>query len=1149
LTLVIWNDMTTLTPLAARSDFSLGESLLDVNEIPVLAKQAGYESVILTDTMTVSGLISFSNSCKKQGVKGVVGCRLRIVDEPTDQTQPKKREKPNREFFIKVYVKNEEGLKALYRLLTLANEGEHYYYHPRLGIDEVVEELHHGNLLVSTGDMGSVFHHPDYREHISKLASAAGSGQTFIELVPVQTPLFDTLNEKAIQAAREMEIQPLVTLPAMYLEEEDADTLDVLSAITTNQTIAAPWRPKQYVKDFIFCEPSVVIAKANESKKSIESRRGEEWCRALWKSGMQNSRLLVDQCNFTWEKQDVSLPVMAPNESQSLLAKIQQGWKDRLMHPQLGYQPADLAPYKERLKYEIGVLRQMGFERYFLLVHDLVNWSKENGIIVGPGRGSVGGSLIAYLIGIHDVDPLRFGLFFERFINPERLDLPDADLDFMSSRRGDVIEYLTERYGSDRVAGISNYSTLASGSAMRDTSRLHEIPSSDYSCSSLVPKVHGSPVSLEEAREQVPEIDQFSQDHPEVWKHALKLQGRMRSYAKHAAGVVVGGEPIVNRAVVERRKDGTTVNWDKRVVEDQGLVKMDILGLSTLDVLKIAQEKIQARNGVTLDFMNMPLDDEKVLEAFGKGETVGVFQFESAGMQNLLKNLASVTPLTFDDIAAATALYRPGPMDSGLLDQYVGVKTGMNFANVEHPNMQKALETTYGVIVYQEQVMQIAQDLAGFTMAQADHLRKAMGKKDAEKMAAMRERWIEGCLKSGMPEFQSNLLFDKIEKFAGYAFNRSHAVEYSVISYWAMYLKVYYPAEFFAASMTILDEEKLPGLVADAESRGIIVYPPDINVSTGTFEVGYDKAGSLCLYAPFNRVKGCSENTERFIMQAREKLGRPFETFCDFFDNVNKTRVNKRVQGAFDKVGVFANLTFGPEEEARHAKSFPHITLKQIAPRHPDRIRQQKALLPGLIGEPVKADRYIVRSPELDNKLAAIRGETYTCEACNLKDNPHMGFRIGRSPKVMIVTDAPNWQEEKSGELMSGSGGATGVVKAALKSAGLSTADCYFTTLVKSKKPQGQKFFENDQVNACSQFLRREIEILKPPIIVALGSTVARYLVKDLKGSINELSGTVSFDVDLDASIIIGLSPVQVSMDGTMYPKMEEVFAKVAEHI
>ena len=420
-------------------------------------------------------------------------------------------------------------------------------------------------------------------------------------------------------------------------------------------------------------------------------------------------------------------------------------------------------------------------------------------------------------MGITDVDPIRFGLLFERFINPSRIDLPDADLDFMSSRRHEVIEYIVGKYGQDYVAGVSNYATLGPASALRDVARLSGLQPLEYACSKQVEKEHGVSLPLAESADKVPDIGKYKIEHPDLWDISLRLEGVMRGLGQHAAGIVVANEPLINRAVVETRSGGSVVNWDKTIVEDWGLIKMDILGLSTLDVLKKASEYIYERHGRRIDFLRLPLNEPDVMRAFGNGETVGIFQFESPGMRRILRDLAKGGELTFEDITATTALYRPGPIDAGLVDQFVAVKQGIKSPHYEHEAMRVALTETHGVLTYQEQIMRVCQDLAGFSMAEADHVRKAMGKKDREKMAQYREQFVAGAAKSGMTELSAGMLWDKIEGFAGYAFNKSHSVEYSIVSYWTMWVKVRYPAEFFAAAMTVVDkEEKLTGLVIDA---------------------------------------------------------------------------------------------------------------------------------------------------------------------------------------------------------------------------------------------------------------------------------------------------------------------------------------------
>ncbi len=730
--------------LSVRSDFSVGESMFQVGQIIERAKALEYESVALVDTMSLHAMVDFTNKAKKAGIRPITGCRLRVYDDPTYR-KPSKASgiapKDNPFFMPKVYAVNEQGIKSLLKLLTKANSPEYFYYHSRVGLDDLMEME---GVIVTTGDLFNVFHLHNHQDIIDTLASKF---QVFAELVPINTPLFDTLNAKAIEslALGRASVAPLVTYPACYAERGDADTLDVLSAITSNTEMTVSYRPKQFVKDFALEAPSVLMGRVKDAAKRAAIHNGI-MNPAVWASGMKNIAALAAACNYQFEKQEVCLPKMATNEFMELGKKCIEGWKRRFTQPVLGYLPdaSTMPVYKERLNYELSVLKKMGFSGYFLLVEDLVMWAKNNGVIVGPGRGSVGGSLVAYLLGITDVDPIRFNLLFERFINPERQDLPDADLDFMSSKRYLVVEYLTNKYGADRVAGISNFSTLASASALRDTGRVFGLSGLELTATKLVPKEHGQSFTLEEAAKAVPELDQFKSDYSVIWKHATGLEGAMRSFGQHAAGVIVAGEPLVNRAVVETRGDSPVVNWDKRVVEDWGLIKMDLLGLSTLDVLEIAKSYIKDRHGKTIDFLDLPVDDPKVMDAFGRGDTTGVFQFESGGMKNLLKNLAKGGRLTFEDIAAATALYRPGPMDSGLMDDFVAIKQGLMTVEYDHPCLEAVLGDTYGVVVYQEQTMALARVLAGFSGAEADHLRKAIGKKDLKKMAEMKDAFIEG---------------------------------------------------------------------------------------------------------------------------------------------------------------------------------------------------------------------------------------------------------------------------------------------------------------------------------------------------------------------------------------------------------------------
>lgn len=1141
--------------LAVRSDFSIGESLLQIDHIVDKAQELGYESVALVDTMSLHGMVDFTNKAKKAGVRPIIGCRLRVYDDPTYRKPPKssgEKERPNPFYMLKVYATDERGVKSLLKLLSKANSPEHFYYHARCGLADV---LALEGVAVSTGDLFNLFHHERHSDILFQLQARFGNDKVFVELCPINTPLFDTLNAKALTVAASHVAPTLVTYPTLYREPDDAPTLEVLGCITSNTQMDVAYRSKQFVKDFHFAAPTHLVERVKQAAKRVAI-----WNKVMsaegWANGLKNIQRLADLCGYQFKKQDVCLPKMADNEFVALGKKCIEGWKRRFTMPVLGYlPPAELMPtYKERLNYELAVLKKMGFSGYFLLVEDLVMWSKANGIIVGPGRGSVGGSLVAYLLGITDVDPIRFNLLFERFINPERLDLPDADLDFMSSRRHLVVEYLTAKYGADRVAGISNYATMASASALRDAGRVSGLSNLDLTATKLVPKEHGQSYSLTDAAKAVPELDKFRDEHPQVWNHALRLEGAMRSFGQHAAGVIVAGEPLIERAVVETRGETPVVNWDKRVVEDWGLIKMDLLGLSTLDVMEIAKQYIKDRHGKTIDYLKLPLEEKDIMEAFGRGDTTGVFQFESPGMKKLLRSLAQGGQLTFEDITAATALYRPGPMDSGLMDDFIAIKQGHKLPYYDHPNMEAALKDTYGVIVYQEQVMQVAVDLAGFTRAEADHLRKAMGKKDKDKMAEMRQKWIDGCkATSGMEEGRAGSIFDKIEAFAGYGFNRSHAVEYSIISYWTMWLRVRYPAEYFAACMSIVKEDKLPGLVTDARECGIEVLPPDINLSSDKFTIPDDRH----ILAPFSAVTGISENTALRIVELREKnrdwkVVRVKKKRDGTTEDVWGMDEESAVKGRFDSPQEFAMAAAQPGSKVNMrvvenlglVGAFASIDPTAKPARHPDRRKDQTELMPGLIIDAVKADRSTdVQDKFLRAKIITLVQDYKKCDGCSLAGEQHPVVRLKNNVKFMVVSDCPSWQEEKADKLLEGD--AADYVKAAIKDAGLNVGDGYYTTLVKAKK--SDKFLTNEQINGCRKYLERELELIKPPIIVALGSATIKHFLPGTKGGTAELAGKVVYDPKLDASIVCGINAQQAIFDPTKADVLAGIFEKVAE--
>lgn len=1143
--------------LSVRTDYSIGESPLQVGTLVKQAQELGYSALGIVDTMTVSAMPAFVEKCKKAEIRPVIGTTLRVVDTPVERIKSKDQGL----WQPKVYARTERGMQQLYRLLSKGLSKDYFYYHARVGVEDVVtlgadESFVSEDLVFTTGDLFSVLHHPKAEEIVYDLASRF---KVYVELVALDTPLFDKLNARAVQLAAKLKLPLVAGRPVFYASPEDADSADVLRAISTNTDVRSIWVPRPFVRDQALL-PLEVVARHYKSMFDRLEDMGVELPQSRAEI-VQNSVALFEDCGYEYAKLPPSLPKMAENEFSELTKRVVEGWRQRFSRPVWGHKPAteDLPKYKERLAYELDVLRKLNFSGYFLLVQHIVRWSKEQGIMVGPGRGSVGGSLVAYLMGITDIDPIRFDLLFERFINPDRIDLPDADLDFMSRRRHEIVEMVTKQFGADHVCGIVNFNTLGPASALRDTARLHGLSPIDYSCSKLVEKEHGVPVPLQESLTSVPEIEKFAIAHPLIWNHALRLEGANRALGRHAAGVVIAAEPVINRGVISTTADQAVVQWDKSRVEDFGLIKIDVLGLNTLDVIDAVLAYIKERHHKSIDVLQLPLDDKRVLKAFAEGDTTGVFQFEGGGMKKLLRDLGVGGDLTFDDICAATALFRPGPLDAGLCDRYVQVKQGAATPYYEHPALEECLGDTFGVIVYQEQVMKICRVLCGFTPGEADGVRKAIGKKDAEKMATFEVQFVEGAVKSGMTEFAAKALWDMILGFAGYAFNKSHSYEYSLISWITMWLKVYYPAEFYAGALSIVeDDDKQAALITDARTKGLHIMPPDILVSTGRIEI----SGEDTLYAPFHAVKGISEATSLAIVEMREKSGGSFtwvpekevlrrrkdKTTGKFGlvkevdppyvaemspekqkEVFGRSRINAAAIERLDKVGAFHRIAGG------------------LAPMHPDRLRDRLELMPGFTVDVVKADRSLSVETFTKIKLLSLLSELPKCDSCSLKGKPHPSIRMGEKPKFMMVFDMPNWRDEKDGQLLAGENGE--VVKRGLRDAGLRVADGYYTALVKAVKPKEQRAISNEQINGCSKWLDQELELLKPPVIVAMGSNAVRYFAPGVKGTPVDLAGKTVYRSDLDATIIFGINPGMLFHDPTKIKQVEAVFAKLAETI
>lgn len=1115
--------------LSVRSDVSIGQSLLKVGQIIEEARRHGYESVALVDDMTVSKLVEFTHHARQAAIKPLTGCRLRVVDDPTYRKPPRASggaEVPNPMAMIKVYVMNQTGMASLMKLLNKAHSRDYFHVHSRVGWDEVMAL---DGVVVTTGDVDNLFQHPRHDAILARLQARFGPDRLFVELVPVDTPLFDTLNVKAITAARRWGIPTLASTPFMLRHDDDAASLAVMQSIVhrASRKSSSAAEAAALTPACGFNEPSVLVTRIAQAADRLIACHGVA-APTLWDESIRNRATLVRLCQYEFQPLPMSLPVMVPNEFALLGQKCIAGWQRRCANPVLGSAPteAQYGLYRERMLHELAVLKQRGLIGYFLMVEDLVSWAKGSGMLVGPGRGSVGGSLVAFLIGITEVDPIRFQLPFERFIHPARQDVPDVDLDFMASRRNEVIDYLTRRHGADRVAGINHFTALAPALALRETARAQGLDSQTLAHLRHLPKVAGQPVSLQEAAEVAdvaPQWARFRRTHATIWQHAITLEGVIRAAGTHPVGIVVAGEPLVHRAVLEMRAasgGAKVVNWDKRNLAQWGLVKLDILGLSALDVLAQARKIIEQRHGVSVDYLTLPLMDSEVMAGFARGDTTGVFQFESPGMKQLLRDLATGGPLTFDDIAVAMALYRPGPINAGVLQEFVQIRQGLKPAQIDHPKMAAALERTHGVIVYQEQVMQLAVDVAGFSQVDADRLRLAMSQKDQRTMEAMRAPWRSGCLATAaMTALSADTLFDKLAAFVGYGFNRAHAISYAVISVWTMWLRVRYPAEFFAACLSQVDDDaKRAQLVSAAHECGIAVLPPDINRSTSDIEI----LDGARLLMPFQQLDGITLSMAQQLVALRERHG----------SNVPGAR-STPTQRCFDSMN--------------HFRDAMATTGKQFSRKVVEHLRRCGALAPltqGSVMVTRQPERVTnVSRPAMRQKIHQIVADYRACRLCNLQHRAHPAVRATSTVRFMVVCDCPSWEEEQAGHLLAGQVGE--VIKTALGQAALSQDDGYFTTLVKGKK--ADKSLSQTQIDGCATFLNRELALIRPPIIVALGKDAIRRFVPDLTGSTTRMEGQIRYDARLGATIVCGANPQQIYYTPAKMATLVATFAKVAE--
>jgi DNA polymerase-3 subunit alpha len=910
--------------LHVHSEYSLLDGACRVESLCRRTADEGVPGIALTDHGVMFGAVEFHDSAKKHGLTPIIGCEAYIA--PRGRFDRSVRD----EAHITLLAADDEGYK---NLTALISKGflEGYYYKPRIDMDLLAQ--HNRGLIVLSGCMSSLVASPLLKnDRAGSLANAKAFADIFgdrfyIEIMRHGMPEEDLINTGLISVARELDLPLVATNDSHYLSRSDAQAHDVLLCIGTGKTVADTSRMKFFSDEFyvksaqemreLFADVPEACDNTLEIVKRIDLKIPEKIFYLpdypVPRVERRSAPGSAPPTPLAWGPHAVgALDVAVEHDSPGGAERTLQLSADDYLRLQCerglieryGAERASSDPViRERLEYELGVITEMGFSSYFLIVWDFIKFARDRDIPVGPGRGSAVGSIVSYCLRITDLDPIKFKLIFERFLNPERISMPDIDTDFCVDRRDEVIAYVTEKYGKDRVAQIVTFGTMAARAAIRDAGRALAVPLPDVDrVAKLIPSGPGG-LSITAALEQIPELKMLYDGSPQIRKlldTANSIEGLARHASTHAAGVVISKNPLTDHVPLVRLGEGdVNTQYDMSMVERVGLLKFDFLGLRNLTVMKAASDEIRRTTKADFDLATIPDDDARTYEMLGRGETLGVFQLESEGMKRVCVELK---PTRLDDIIVLIALYRPGPME--LIPQYIAIKNGRMKPTYLHPKLEPILSETYSVTCYQEQVMQIARDLAGFTMGGADELRKVMGKKQKDQIPKYRAKFVEGCVANGIEAPLAEQIFAHIEPFAGYGFNKCHSAAYGWISYQTAYLKANYPLQYFAALMSSVRDktDKLVEYIDEAKKMGIAVLPPDVNESLVDFAV----VGSQIRFG-LAAVKGIGEGAVEAILAARESGGK----FGDLFDlakRVGTRAANRKVYEALIKCGALDTL-------------------------------------------------------------------------------------------------------------------------------------------------------------------------------------------------------------------------------------------------
>ncbi len=907
-------DQTNFVHLHLHTDYSLLDGACEIGELTAEAARRGMPAVAVTDHGNLFAAAHFYHEATTRGVKPIIGCKV-YVAPGSHKARGAEAERSNH---LVLLCETDEGYRNLIKLVSTGFL-DGFYYKPRIDHELLAK---HGKGLIALsaclrGEVTeSVSEHKIDKARASayRLQEIFGKGNFFIEVQDQGLEIETWVNRELVQLSKETGIPLVATNDCHYLTQSDARSQEVLMCIQTGKTMSDANRMKFATDQFYFKTTEEMARVFHEIPEAV-----------------QRTVAIAERCRVKIQQVDHPFPefqVPQGHTADSYFEKVaREGFASRL--PRLdqlakqggGHQPLEI--YERRLASEIEMIKKMNFAGYFLIVWDFIHYARAQGVPVGPGRGSAAGSLVSYALRITDVDPLRYGLLFERFLNPERVSLPDIDIDFCYRRRGEVIDYVRKKYGDQCVAQIITFGTMAAKAAIKDVGRALDMPYGEVDrLAKLIPNQLN--IELEEALVKSPQLAQARKDDPRVndlINVALRLEGLARHASTHAAGVVISPRPLTEIVpLYKTNKEEVTTQYDMKDLERIGLLKMDFLGLTTLTVLCDAVALIRQNRGVEIDLATLSTDDEETYKLFASGNTTGIFQFESHGMRDILRRYQ---PSRLEDLTALNALYRPGPIQGGMIDDFIARKHGRKNVTYDLPALEEILSETWGVILYQEQVMQIANRLAGFSLGQADILRKAMGKKNKDEMAAQAERFLAGCAERKVPPKKAEKIFRLMEEFAGYGFNKSHSCAYALVAYQTAYLKRHFPVEFMAAMLTAEtgNTEKLVKCIAETRELGITVLSPDVHESF----LDFTPVGDHIRFG-LAAIKNVGESTAHGIVEARKKKGR-FTDFFDFCAALDTGLLNRRVleslvkSGALDSLqGVRAGHWAGIDDAMKHGQ-------------------------------------------------------------------------------------------------------------------------------------------------------------------------------------------------------------------------------------